>query len=181
MERGQCVRCHLLPGVSAGSSAKAQGHNMSSPPPNLDRQPLLSDSPGLKAREAKGENTGAPATPVRSLLDGESEKGSPASCCCCCRHPAPHQTSDTFHFLRNKACLRDEVTHTAASGTGARRMGGQANGVHSLFCWPMPVWGGQSQSLPAPPSSTMKHAFKGLGSEEDPLGPTGRGWCLSLL
>lgn len=36
---------------------------------------------------------------------------------------SPHQTSDTFHFLRNKACLWDEVIHTAASGTGAWGVG----------------------------------------------------------
>lgn len=150
---GSSVPCHLLPGVSAGSSAKAHGHNMSPPPPHLDRQPLLSDSPGLKAREAKGEIRRSPCSPVRSLLDGESEKGSPESCCC--RHPAPHQTSDTFHFLRNKACLRDEVTHTAASGTGARRIGGARKwGSQSLLLANASLGGGSkvrvSQLHPPP-------------------------------
>lgn len=170
---GSSVPCHLLPGVSAGSSAKValQRPTVIICFPPLPR--IWTDSPcclipqGLRPEKRK-VRTQESLQPVRSLLDGESEKGSPESCCC--RHPAPHQTSDTFHFLRNKACLRDEVTHTAASGTGARRIGGgQGNGVRSLFCWPMPVWGGeaQSQSLPAPPSSTMKPALKGLGSEED--------------
>lgn len=73
---------------------------------------------------------------------GSQARGSTKSCCC--RHPAPHQTSDTFHFLRNKACLWDEVIHTAASAAGAWGVGR------------IRKWGSWSLLLPLVPISSPK-------------------------
>lgn len=87
-------------------------------------------------REWEPLKTSLQSGPLRGR---ESGKGGPESCCC--RHPAPHQTSDTFHFLRNKACLWDEVIRTAASAAGAW-------GVQSVREVGFPV---PSAPVPSPP------------------------------
>lgn len=170
----QCALCPLscrasLLAVTRPQNLSILGHYFSSASGWRDTNYLRAFMlPGLGC-------TGGPGTvhssPVRLLRVVCGEHGS------CCRHPAPHQTSDTFHFLRNKVCLWD-VIHTAASAAGAWGVGeGLGSKFWSLLLPSFPSQALNSELTPQPPPS------RSLLSEDWDLGWRGttRAWEGDLL
>lgn len=152
---GSSVPCHLLPGVSAGSSAKAHGHNMSPPPRIWTDSPCCLIPQGLRPEKRK-VRTQEPLQPRSGpFLMGSQRRGAQRAAAADTQPPTKPQTLSIFSGTKRVCGMRSPTQLPLEQEQ--EELGGQGNGVRSLFCWPMPVSGGGGEAKSESPSSTLLH------------------------